>query len=118
MKGVINLRCTYCLCHVCDMFNCPWGRYHCLPCHGQVLDCDFFRNKLVSKVYRIKKRSPAVRLDDLVKLKETIDQILADRNEEQPEPQKSIQVQLAEENQRHRRALREIIKNAQKPKSE
>jgi hypothetical protein len=105
--------CAYCLCRVCSKVRCPRGKYHCLPCyHGTVLDCPFFVHKKMTRVYRIKKRSPAVTVDDLRKLKDTIDLILS---EDMPiESHKTLQAQLAEEEQRHKAALRNILQNSNK----
>jgi hypothetical protein len=50
-----------------------------MPCyHGTVLDCPFFLHLKITKVYRIKKLSPAVRVSDLVRLRDTINLILGD----------------------------------------
>lgn len=104
--------CTYCLCCRCNKVRCPRGRYHCLPCyHGTVLDCPFFLHKKMTRVYRITKRSPAVSVDDLRKLKETIELILSDKPTEVP---MSLQAQLTEEEQRHKAALRNILQNSNK----
>ena len=65
----------------------------------------------MTRVYRIKKRSPAITLDDLQKLKDTIDLIL---DKELPEISKTLQEQLTEEEQRHKAALRNILQNRNK----
>ena len=65
----------------------------------------------MTRVYRIKKRSPAITLDDLQKLKDTIDLIL---DKELPEVSKTLQEQLTEEEQRHKAALRNILQNRNK----
>ena len=102
--------CTYCLCQRCNKVRCPRGRYHCMPCyHGTVLDCPFFLHKKSTRVYRIKKRSPAITVDDLTKLKETIDIILS--SAKPVEAPKTLQEALNEEEQRHKAALRDILKN-------
>lgn len=103
--------CTYCLCQRCNKVRCPRGRFHCMPCyHGTVLDCPFFIHKKSSRVYRIKKRSPAISVDDLQKLKDTIDIILSsDKHDDAP---KSLHDMLAEEEQRHKAALRDILKKS------
>ena len=81
-------RCTYCLCRVCNRIQCPRGRYHCLPCyHGTILQCDFFMHKQVTKVYRIKKRSPAIHEDKLRALRDTINLILGDGHDDLVKPQ-------------------------------
>lgn len=104
--------CSYCLCQRCNKVRCPRGRYHCMPCyHGTVLDCPFFLHKKMTRVYRIKKRSPAVTLDDLQKLKDLIDLIL---DKELPAVPKTLQEQLTEEEQRHKAALRNILQNRNK----
>lgn len=106
-------KCAYCLCRVCSKVRCPRGKYHCLPCyHGTVLDCPFFVHKKMTRVYRIKKRSPAVTVDDLRKLRETIDLILSD--DKPIESHKTLQAQLTEEEQRHKAALRNILQNSNK----
>ena len=104
-------KCAYCLCRACSKVRCPRGKYHCLPCyHGTVLDCPFFIHKKMTRIYRIKKRSPAVTVDDLQKLKDTIDIILAkDKPVEAP---KTMHDMLAEEEQRHKAALRDILKKS------
>lgn len=105
--------CSYCLCQRCNKIRCPRGKFHCLPCyHGTVLDCPFFLHKQVTRVYRIKKRSPAVSVDDLKKLKDTIDLIL-DKCELLDAP-KTLQELLTEEEQRHKVALRNILQNSNK----
>ena len=65
----------------------------------------------MTRVYRIKKRSPAITLDDLQKLKDTIDLIL---DKELPDVSKTLQEQLTEEEQRHKAALRNILQNRNK----
>ena len=65
----------------------------------------------MTRVYRIKKRSPAITFDDLQKLKDTIDLIL---DKELPEVSKTLQEQLTEEEQRHKAALRNILQNRNK----
>ncbi len=108
-------KCAYCLCRVCSKVRCPRGKYHCLPCyHGTVLDCPFFIHKKMTRVYRIKKRSPAVTVDDLRKLKDTIDIILS--VEKPVESSKTLQEALNEEEQRHKAALRDILQNNKKLK--
>ena len=105
-------RCSYCLCRVCNPIRCPRGRYHCLPCHhGIVLDCPFFIHKRMTKVFRIKKLSPAIRQAELEKLRDTINLILGDGQIDLGQP-KSIREALEQENQRHKRALREIVNNS------
>lgn len=105
--------CSYCLCQRCNKIRCPRGKFHCLPCyHGTVLDCPFFLHKQVTRVYRIKKRSPAVSVDDLKKLKETIDIILA--TDKSVVSSLSLQEALNEEEQRHKAALRDILQNNKK----
>lgn len=108
-------KCAYCLCRVCSKVRCPRGKYHCLPCyHGTVLDCPFFIHKKMTRIYRIKKRSPAVTVDDLRKLKDTIDIILSgDKPIEAP---KMLQEALSEEEQRHKAALRDILQKSKKLK--
>lgn len=104
-------RCAYCLCRVCNPIRCPRGRYHCLPCyHGTVLDCPFFIHKRVTKVFRIKKLSPALRQVELEKLRDTINLILGDGQVDLIKP-KSIREALDQENRRHKRALRDIVNN-------
>lgn len=104
-------KCAYCLCRVCSKVRCPRGRYHCLPCyHGTVLDCPFFIHKKMTRVYRIKKRSPAVTVDDLQRLKDTIDIIL--EKVKPVEAPKTMHDMLADEEQRHKAALRDILKNS------
>lgn len=111
--SIVGRTCYYCLCRVCNKIQCPRGRYHCSPCyHGQILDCDFFLHKKVSKVYRIKKRSPAVSVEDLRKIREVLNQILEEAQKPDPKPV-SMKTALAEEEQRHKSALREIIIKAQ-----
>ncbi len=108
-------KCAYCLCRVCSKVRCPRGKYHCLPCyHGTVLDCPFFIHKKMTRIYRIKKRSPAVTVDDLRKLKDTIDIILS--AEKSVESSKTLQEALSEEEQRHKAALRDILQNNKKLK--
>ena len=108
-------KCAYCLCRVCSKVRCPRGKYHCLPCyHGTVLDCPFFIHKKMTRVYRIKKRSPAITVDDLQKLKDTIDIILA--KDKPVEVYKTLHQQLTEEEQRHKAALRDILQNNKKLK--
>ena len=68
----------------------------------------------MSRVYRIKKRSPAITVDDLQKLKDTIDIILA--KDKPVEAYKTLQQQLTEEEQRHKAALRDILQNNKKLK--
>ena len=68
----------------------------------------------MTRVYRIKKRSPAITVDDLQKLKDTIDIILA--KDKPAEAYKSLQQQLTEEEQRHKAALRDILQNSNKLK--
>ncbi len=105
-------RCAYCLCRVCNPVRCPRGRYHCLPCyHGAVLDCPFFIHRKMTKVYRIKKLSPAIRRDQLEQLRDTINLILGDGQVDLVRPQ-SLKEALAAEEQRHKRALREIVSKA------
>ena len=65
----------------------------------------------MTRVYRIKKRSPAITLDDLQKLNDTIDLIL---DKELPDVSKTLQEQLTEEEQRHKAALRNILQNRNK----
>lgn len=106
---MVNHDCIYCLCRRCNPVRCPRGRYHCLPCyHGTVLDCPFFVHKQMTRVYRIKKRSPAVTVDDLRKLRDTIDIILSDKP---VEVHKTLQQLMKEEEQRHKAALRDILKD-------
>ena len=64
----------------------------------------------MTRVYRIKKRSPAVTVEVLQKLKDTIDLIL-DKCEPLEAP-KTLQEQLTEEEQRHKAALRRILQNS------
>lgn len=110
--SIVNRTCYYCLCRVCTKIQCPRGRYHCLPCyHGQIIECDFFTHKQITKVFHIKQRSPAVSVEDLRKIREVLNQIL----EESPSPEPkhvSMKAALAEEEQRHKAALREIVKKA------
>ena len=68
----------------------------------------------MTRVYRIKKRSPAITVDDLQKLKDTIDIILA--KDKPVEVYKTLQQQLTEEEQRHKAALRDILQNSNKLK--
>lgn len=106
--------CTYCLCARCTKRRCPRGRYHCLPCyHGTVLDCPFFDHKKVTRYYHIKKRYPAVSMKDLVTLYDALSEIMnhVEITEEKP---KSLQQLLKEEEQRHNKALRDIVKNSRK----
>lgn len=65
----------------------------------------------MTKVYRIKKRSPAIREAELKKLRDTINLILGDGKDDLVEPQ-SLKEALAQENQRHKKALRDIVSNA------
>lgn len=103
--------CTYCLCKRCNKIQCPRGRYHCMPCyHGTVLECAFFMNKQSTRIYHIKKRSPAVTVEDLEKLRDTIDIILSN-GKQTVKGSKTLQQKLTEEEQRHKAALREILKN-------
>ena len=105
--------CSYCLCQRCNKVRCPRGRFHCMPCyHGTVLDCPFFVHKKMTRVYRIKKRSPAITVDDLQKLKDTIDLILA--KVKLPDAPKTLQELLTEEEQRHKAVLRDILQNNKK----
>ena len=105
--------CSYCLCQRCNKVRCPRGRFHCMPCyHGTVLDCPFFVHKKMTRVYRIKKRSPAITVDDLQKLKDTIDLILA--KVKLPDAPNTLQELLTEEEQRHKAALRDILQNNKK----
>ena len=76
-----------------------------------ILDCDFFMHKKVTKVYRIKKRSPAIHEDQLRQLRDTINLILGDGHDDLVKPQ-SLREALDQENQRHKRALREIVNNS------
>lgn len=102
-------RCAYCLCRVCNPIRCPRGRHHCLPCyHGTVLDCPFFIHKQMTRVFRIKSLSPAIRQADLEKLRDTINLILGDGQVDLVEP-KTLREALEQEEQRHKRALKEII---------
>lgn len=89
-----------------------------MPCyHGQILDCDFFQHKKVVKYLHIVKRSPSLNASQLVKLKETIEQILDDLPEvEQPVRVATLQDDIAAENQRHRAVLHKIAKDAQNGK--
>ena len=68
----------------------------------------------MTRVYRIKKRSPAVTVDDLRKLKDTIDIILS--GDKPIEASKTLQEALSEEDQRHKAALRDILQNSKKLK--
>ena len=103
-------RCAYCLCRVCNPIRCPRGRYHCMPCvHGTVLDCPFFIHKQMTKVFRIKKRSPAIHEDKLRALRDTINTILGDDRDDCIEP-KTLREALEQENQRHNKVLQEIGK--------
>ena len=68
----------------------------------------------MTRVYRIKKRSPAITVDDLQKLKDTIDIILA--KDKPVEAYKTLHQQLTEEEQRHKAALRDILQNNKKLK--
>ena len=107
-------RCVYCLCRVCNPIRCPRGRYHCLPCyHGTVLDCPFFIHKQMTKVFRIKKRSPAIHEDKLRALRDTINLILGDGQVDLGKPQ-SLREALEQENRRHNRALKEIVSQSKK----
>ena len=112
--SIVGRTCYYCLCRVCNRIQCPRGRYHCLPCyHGQILDCDFFMHKKVSKVYRIKHRSHHVSVEDLTKIREVLNQILDDNPDPEPTRFVSLKTALAEEEQRHKAALRDIMVKAQ-----
>ena len=106
------MRCSYCLCRVCNKVRCPRGKYHCIPCyHGTILECDFFMHRQVTKVYRIKKRSPAIRVDDLEKLRDTINLILGTGDGQIDLIHYSLKSSLDAEEQRHRRALKEILEH-------
>ena len=107
--------CTYCLCRICNPVRCPRGRYHCMPCyHGTVLECPFFLHKQVTRVYRIKKRSPAIHADDLKLLRDTIDKILGSGQYDLVSQPKSYKQALVLEEQRHKAALRDIFKSFHK----
>lgn len=84
-------QCNYCLCRVCNKIRCPRGKFHCMPCyHGCVLECDFFLNKRVSKIYKIKRDQGEG------------DAYVLDKG--------TLKASLEAENQRHRRALQNIVK--------
>ena len=84
-----------------------------MPCHhGTVLDCDFFIHRKMTKVYRIKQRSPALTQAQLVKLKQTIDLILGEDALEAPA--QTIREAIKAEERRHKKALRDIVNNSRK----
>lgn len=106
------MKCAYCLCCRCTKVRCPRGRYHCLPCyHGTVLDCPFFDHKQVTRYYRIKKRYPAVSMKDLVVLYDALSSIMHDVPDEEPSS-KSLKQLLKEEELRHNKALKDIVRNS------
>lgn len=103
-------KCTYCLCRVCNKVRCPRGKYHCMPCyHGQILDCDFFMHKKVTRIYRVKNLSPSLHVSQLRQLRSTIDSILDDPPASDPQPL-TLREALDQENVRHRRELKSIIR--------
>lgn len=83
-----------------------------MPCyHGQIIECDFFEHYQYTRFYRIVKRSPAVRIEDLKKLRAVIDQIMQAELPPETPVRKTIKQALAEEEQRHRKALHDIIQD-------
>lgn len=114
-KAAPNLTCAYCLCRVCNRIQCPRGRYHCMPCyHGQVLECDFFMNKQSTIVFRVKRRSPLVHVQDLEKLRDLLNKVLDNQAQEQPATKLTLQEELSLENQRHQAAIKEIQRKARR----
>ena len=67
----------------------------------------------MTKVFRIKKRSPAIHEDKLRALRDTINLILGDGQVDLGKPQ-SLREALEQENRRHNRALKEIVSQSKK----
>ena len=113
-----NRTCYYCLCRVCTRVQCPRGRYHCMPCyHGQIIDCDFFQHRKVARYFKIVRHQPAIKVSQLLKLRDAINQILGDQPEAvEPVRTGSLHEQLKREEQRHKLALKQIVENANKTK--
>lgn len=109
----VQHQCNYCLCKVCNKRRCPRGKYHCMPCyHGTILECKFFLHKKVNRVYRIKRRYNHITEKDLILLRDTLNSILGEFEDEQEkvDPFKSISQLIQEEQQRHRKALKDIAR--------
>lgn len=105
-------RCHYCLCKVCNKTRCPRGKYHCMPCyHGTVLECPFFLHKKVAKVYRIRHKYRSLSSKELIDLRNKINEILGEEAEDDLVSHLSIKEQLLREEQRHKRALKDICRN-------
>lgn len=95
--------------------RCPRGRYHCLPCyHGTVLDCPFFDHKKVTRYYHIKKRYPSISMKDLITLYDALSAIMHGVDQAAETRPKSLRQLLKEEEQRHNKALKDIVRNAKK----
>lgn len=55
--GIYNSICHWCLCRVCTLRKCPRNN-HCLVClyRWPVKECDFFENRYMVGIRRIRKR--------------------------------------------------------------
>lgn len=108
--------CRYCLCKVCSGFNCPRSSKLCgMPCErGTILECDFFTNKKSVRIYKVKKRSPAIHVEELRKLQATIDLILQEYEPKDLTFEGTLSQQLYREKKRHQETMAKIMQNARK----
>lgn len=114
--STIHGKCFWCLCQICTGINCPrGGPLRCFPygCHdGTVYECDFLTRRKVTRVYKIKKRSPALSVDHVRQLRDQLNMILGEYQVEEPVSSGSLHDQLKAEDQRHRAELRRIVREA------
>ena len=110
-------KCNYCLCWLCTRRACPLGKWHCwgTKCNtGPFLDCLWFTRRKVTKVYHIKRKSPVISAEHLQKLRDSINTILGDYPEPEPqEDHRTMHAKIQAEELRHRAELRKIVREAQ-----